>query len=116
MQTGAVTLRSEEGLSEAKGMEGYGLARDEDVHDLRQMPPDCGGVLIQEELGLTGRPPKQAESSSRVTINASVNSSQSVPRPNSFSDKRTGHSSLQHGHQLGSHTNPTYAKLRCLLL
>ena len=35
-------------------MEGYGLARDKDVHDLRQKPPDCDDVLIQEELGLTG--------------------------------------------------------------
>lgn len=34
MQSGAVTLKSEEGYwSEAKGIDGYGLARDEDVHD-----------------------------------------------------------------------------------
>ena len=40
----------------------------------------------------------------------------SEPRPNPSSDKRAGHSSFEHRHQLGSHKTLTYSKLRRLLL
>jgi len=54
-------------------MEGYGpgnvsiLRCDEDIHESHQKPPDCGDVPIFEDLGLTGCPSKQVESSSRIT-------------------------------------------------
>ena len=44
------------------------VEKDEAVHESRRKAPDGGDVSISEELGLTGRPSKHAESSSRITF------------------------------------------------
>ena len=57
-------------------MEGYGpgyvsmlsVTHDEAVHESRRKALDCGDVSISGELGLTGRPSKHAELSTRITI------------------------------------------------
>ena len=118
MQRSVVTLRSEE------EMEGYGTGNVCILRVMRMFTNRVGShwvvvALISEKLGLTGRPSKQAGSSSRITMVEYKRTCQllpSKPRPNPSSDKRAGHSSFERRHQLGSHKTLTYSKLRRLLL
>ena len=68
MQRGVVTLGSEEGDGGIRPWKCVHLACGKDVHESRQKAPECGDVSISEELGVTGRPSKHAELSSRITI------------------------------------------------
>ena len=67
MQRSVVTLRSEE------EMEGYGTGNVSILRVMRMFTNRVGShwvvvALISEKLGLTGRPSKQAGSSSRITM------------------------------------------------